>query len=845
MLAVEGPQSANADAYFAIADVGKQSGNRHYEQVSRKEKQMKAQITATKRTYCGVFMVTLATLMYEILLTRIFSVTLWYHFAFMVVSIAMFGMAVGAMRVYLDPKYSGPESLKYQLGRNALLFSATVFFGFLIHFSIPSGMYKSALGPIFIALTYALISVPFGFSGICVCLALTKFPRQVSKLYAADLVGAALGCVLLIYTLKFTDGPTAVVFVALLAAAGSIFFLEEGDSKSLKWVARLATFLLLLFAVTNGVLAAKGSPLLRLKWAKFSVEDRPLYEKWNSFSRIQVDGNPDELRAPEGWGLSPTLPANLKARELGLHIDATAGTVLTAFDGDLSKIEHLKYDVTNVAHYLRPNSDVLAVGTGGGRDILAALAFRQKSVLGVEINRNIINAVNGEFGDFTGHLDRIRGVSFVNDEARSYVARSRSRFDIVQISLIDTWAATAGGAFILTENSLYTTEAWGLFLEHLNPRGILTVSRWYSLERPREMYRLVSLAGASLNKLGIRNSRQHIVVMCMPKKTAEGRQGVGTILVSREPFSEGDLESLSQISQRMKFEVALTPAFSQNSTFATVAEGGDLQKFFSTYPLNIAAPTDDNPFFFHMLRFRKALDPEQWKSGPDAPDIQALGVLATLLITVLGLSCIYVFVPFLKKTKGCLQKGVLPLLLFFSAIGVGYMLIEISQMERLMIFLGHPTYGLSVVLFALLLSSGLGSHSTARLGGSSVKGWAATGMLLLLLLVLLGFGKLTPHITSAFQASDTPVRIIVAVAILFPLGFLMGMPFPLGIKVASAGPSGSITPGLWAMNGATSVCASVLAIVIALGVGISTSFWAGFACYLASVLAFLYATRRG
>ena len=162
-----------------------------------------------------------------------------------------------------------------------------------------------------------------------------------------------------------------------------------------------------------------------------------------------------------------------------------------------------------------------------------------------------------------------------------------------------------------------------------------------------------------------------------------------------------------------------------------------------------------------------------------------------------------------------------------------------------MIFLGHPTYGLSVVLFALLLSSGLGSHSTARLGGSSVKGWAATGMLLLLLLVLLGFGKLTPHITSAFQASDTPVRIIVAVAILFPLGFLMGMPFPLGIKVASAGPSSSITPGLWAMNGATSVCASVLAIVIALGVGISTSFWAGFACYLASVLAFLYATRRG
>src|SRR5205823_3145839 len=153
-------------------------------------------------------------------------------------------------------------------------------------------------------------------------------------------------------------------------------------------------------------------------------------------------------------------------------------------------------------------------------------------------------------------------------------------------------------------------------------------------------------------------------------------------------------------SQQMQFELVLTPAFSQDSTLATIAEGGDLRKFFSSYSLNISAPTDDNPFFFHMLRFRKALDPDQWKSGPDAPDVQAVGVLAALLFVVLGLSCLYVFVPFLKKTRGSLSKSVLPLLLFFSAIGVGYMLIEISQMERLMVFLGHPTYGLSVVLFA-------------------------------------------------------------------------------------------------------------------------------------------------
>ena len=799
---------------------------------------MKAEINATRGTYCGLFMVALATLMYEILLTRIFSVTLWYHFAFMVVSIAMFGMSVGAMRVYLESKYYRPESVKYQLARNSLLFSATIFVGFLIHFSIPSAFYRSVWGPIAIALTYALISVPFGFSGICVCLALTKFPRQVSQLYAADLTGAALGCILLVYTLKLTDGPNAVVLVSSLPAMAALMFLEGEGSKTLKRMALFSSLLLLFLVGLNGVMAAKQSPLLRLKWAKFEVENRPLYEKWNSFSRIQVLGDPVHASPPEGWGLSHAVPSDWKARQLAMHIDVTAGTVLTAFDGDLSKVEYLKYDVTNVAHYLRLNADVLVVGTGGGRDVLAALAFGQKSVVGVEINQNIIEAVNKRFGDFTGHLDRIRGVKFVNDEARSYVARSRSRFDIIQISLIDTWAATAGGAFILTENSVYTTEAWRIFLDHLAPGGILTVSRWYSLERPREIYRVLSLASTGLESLGVRNPRAHIAVVCMPKTLPEGREGVGTILVSREPFSAADLESLKKITQRMHFDLVLSPDSSLDPVFTTLAQGGDLRQFLASFPLNITAPTDNNPFFFHMLRIKNAFETSPWKSAPDTPDLQAMEVLGALLVTVLALTCFYVFVPLLKRSRRFLERRTLPLLIFFSAIGIGYMLVEISQMERLMVFLGHPTYGLSVVLFALLLSSGLGSHSTGRLGDASAKGYPGTWRFLLLLVAIVCFGKLTPYVIRAFQASDTPVRILVALGILFPLGFFMGMPFPLGMRLASI-ESPSITPGLWAVNGAASVMASVLAVAIALEAGISTSFWTGFICYAVSFVAFV------
>jgi hypothetical protein len=799
---------------------------------------VKAEIRATKGTYCGLFLVALATLMYEILLTRIFSVTLWYHFAFMVVSIAMFGTAVGAMRVYLESKYHDPESVKYQLARHSLLFSATIFLGFLIHFSIPSQFYRSMWGPMAIALTYALISIPFGFSGICVCLALTRFPRQVSQLYAADLIGAALGCILLVYTLKLTDAPTAVFLIASLPAMAALFFLEGEGSTTLRRVALVSSLSLLALVGVNAVKAANQSPLLRLKWAKFEVENRPLYEKWNSFSRIQVLGDSLHPSAPDGWGLSTVLPPDWKVRQLAMHIDVTAGTVLTAFDGDLSKVGYLKYDVTNVAHYLRPNADMLVVGTGGGRDILSALAFGQKSVVGVEINQNIINAVNQRFGDFTGHLDRIQSVSFVNDEARSYVARSKSRFDIIQISLIDTWAATAAGAFILTENSVYTTEAWKVFLEHLAPGGILSVSRWYSWERPREIYRVLSLASAALGNLGIRDPRKHIAVVCMPKTLPEGREGVGTILVSREPFSAADIAVLTTISQRMHFQLALSPTSSIDPVFATLADGGNLGEFLTSFPLNITAPTDDNPFFFHMLRLKNAIEPGQWKSMPDTPDVQAMAVLGALLLMVLALTCVYVFLPLLKRNRHSFGSHTLQLLVFFSAIGLGYMLVEISQMERLMVFLGHPTYGLTVVLFALLLSSGLGSHSTGRFGDVRSGGSTGAWRLGLLVLAVLVFGIFTPHILSAFQASGPPVRIMVAIGMLLPLGFLMGMPFPLGMKLASI-ESPAITPGLWAVNGATSVVASVLAVVIALEAGISTSFWTGCFCYAASLVVFV------
>jgi hypothetical protein len=802
---------------------------------------MNATAVVERRSYAGLFMVTLATLMYEILLTRIFSVTMWYHFAFMAVSVAMFGMTVGAVAVYVRPNYFTHQRAKYHVALSSLLFAIAIVVSFLTHLAIPV-LLPELNWSLYLVATYVVISVPFIFSGICVCLALTKFPNHVSKLYAADLSGAALGCIILVGVLNVTDGPTAVITVAFLGCLGAVCF-SGTTFKNLMIAALVCAVIFGGFAALNTALTAKQSPLIRLTWFKGARRaGRPIYEKWNAFSYIQIFGDPTTKSVPWGVGISPTYPINeRRIGQLLLFIDAGAGTVLTAFDGDLNDIEHLKFDLRNLVHYIRQDARVLVIGTGGGRDILSALAFDQKSVVGVEVNRDVLTAVNDRFGDFTGHLDTNPRVTFVCDEARSYIARSTDRFDIIQASMIDTWAATAAGAYVLTENSLYTVEAWTTFLRHLTPDGILTFSRWYFEDLPGEIYRLISLARTSLAHLDVESPRSHIAVLRFkdPRST-QPDQSLGTILVSRAPLSGDDLDTVEAVAQAMQFEIVLSPRVALDPTCAILASGKDIDAFAQTFPINITAPTDDMPFFFHMLRIRDVFGrtPSQ---GATSFNMRAVSVLGTLLIVVVALTILCIIVPLMLTKRIVSLRRAMPFLMLFSGIGLGFMLIEISQMQRLIIFLGHPTYGLTVVLFSLLVASGIGSYATHTVADTLVKR-SALVRLSLLLAVLICFGFATPYAMRALQGATTPVRICAAVAMLFPLGFLMGMPFPLGMKLASA-TSASLTPWLWGINGAMSVCGSVLAVVISMNWGIATSFRTGILCYAASFVAILWQGR--
>jgi Spermine/spermidine synthase domain len=792
---------------------------------------------ANRSVYCGLFLVTLATIVYEIALTRIFSVTMWYHFAFVAISVAMFGMTVGALIVYLRPTWFLSERVSHGLGASALLFGVTIVLSLLTQLAVPFAAGMSLLGVYTVVFTYVVVAVPFVFSGVCVTLALTRFPRQLPTLYAVDLLGAAVGCGLVIVALDAPDGPTTVVATALIACAAAAVFLTPTDRVGLRAVALAAVTILAVFVAVNSLRIVEQASLLRVEWVKGAREPRPLFEKWNSFSRVTVSGDPTQPSTPKGWGLSATYPLDRGVHQLAVLIDASAGTVLTGFDGRLETVEHLKYDVTNVPHWLRRNARVLVVGAGGGRDILSALAFKQREVVGVEINGAILDVVNTYFGAFTGHLDQDPRVTFVNDEARSYIARQEQRFDILQISLIDTWAATGAGAFVLSEHALYTTEAWRLFLDRLTPHGLLSVSRYYFDPRPDEMYRVTSLAVSALAQRGVTRPREHLAII-RHATGADGHRaplGVATLLVSPSPLSAADVDVLERLAHRLQFDVVLSPRHAGTEGFEAITSGRDLSAFYAESPVNVRPPTDNNPFFFHTLRLGDIFDGALWRAGlgGDASNVQAVWVLGVLLLTVVGLTVLCVIVPLALTTDRRALAGSTPLFVFFAGIGLGFMLVEVSQMQRLIVFLGHPTYGLSVVLFAMLASSGLGSLVAGRFDASGVRAAAPLAALVAMLAV---FGTATPSVIRTFEAATTPTRIAIAVGLLLPIGFLMGMAFPLGMRAATDRVS-ALTPWLWGINGATSVCASVIAVGISLHWGIAASFWTGVACYVVATAA--------
>ncbi|HUS80021.1 MAG TPA: hypothetical protein VM283_02060 [Armatimonadota bacterium] len=800
------------------------------------------------KTYVGLAAVTAATLFVEIVLTRNFSVVLWYHFAFVAVSLAMLGMAGGAMYVYLHRDRYQPDQAQASMAKLTAWFGTTLVLAYLAAMGVAFQVALHLAAVVALALTVGLWLVPFFFSGMIVAIALTRTRLSVGRLYAADLVGAAAGCLLVQPAFANLGLPGSIAAAALALYLTGAWMARGTPQRPATGRVSAGVAALVLLLVVSVLAPDQLSP----RWIKGQWEGSPGRVFWNAYSRIAIHAprTSGEIGL-RGWGYGRNFdPTRFRpTRFCNENIDAAAGTWITEFDGDLSRVGYLAWDVTNLPYDVRSDGDVVVIGVGGGRDILSALSMGQRTVTGVEINPVFVRLLQRDYADFSGHLAQRPDVELVISEARNWLERTDRRFDVIQISLIDTWAASASGAYTLSEHTLYTAEAWRTFLGRLKPGGVLSVSRWYQPQHPAEAYRLAALAEAALSARGVSRPGQCVAALANRSYRGSEVPCIVTLLASPEPLSGEDCLRLREAAEEYGFDVLYLPS-EPTEPYATILDPARSAQWLASYKLDVSAPTDDRPYFFYMVRPADVLALGSWQALRDSQGgtqrnntigMLVLGVLgSTLLLAAIGLTVVPLT---LREGRGVWSGSDRLAALYFAAIGLAFMLVEIAFISRTGIMLGHPIYGLQVTLFSLLLGSGLGSLLSSELPGTPERkllGWLPA----LVLGTAVVFMSLGPVI-NALSGSPQPVRIATVAGVVAVLGLLMGAAFPLGLAVARRGGREQLLPWLWGVNGVFSVLGSFVATTLGIFAGVRAAGLLGVACYAVAWIAIsLYIRRR-
>ena len=743
---------------------------------------------------------TLATLLLELSLTRIFSVVFYYHFAFLAISIALFGLGVGGVFSYIVAGWKTP--LFRKLGYLSMIDSLLVMAALAVVVA-----QKEEPGAWGLTLVYFTTALPFFVSGTIVSLAISETVERIERVYFFDLLGASAGCVLLVPFLDHFGGISTVMLVAVLfAAAGAIWHSMAGSVK-LRAAAVALALALFSFVFYNG-----AHNIIAIRYAKGQKLKREEFVKWNSFSRIAV-------------------------RNYLIFIDADASTGIASFDfAHLTARERheLLEQGPALPYAVRPGAKALVIGPGGGWDVARALASGSHDITGVEINPIIATTVMRD-----KYVAQSRGIYlrpdvriFVED-GRSFVRRSQERYQVVQATLVDTWASTAAGAFALSENNLYTTDALRDYLLHLTDDGMVAFTRW-GLDPPRESLRLVSLAIAALNQLGEPEPWRHVIV---------GRDGFtkdwgaqDTVLISRQPFGPADLARARAAMVAANMQPIYLPDERIPGQFTDLLRSSDPAAYELHYRYNISPVTDNQPFFFYtvqprdILSFlanasRRSADYKINKAVPLLYALMAISVLATAIILALP--------PMVLGARLPRHKGVLRFLLYFLCIGAGYILIEMALIQKFVLFLGHPTYALTVVIFSMLVSSGLGSYFSRRILGDDDRRLYRALALIAVLVALLA--ALVTPVLAAGVGLPLPLKFAIAVAMISPAGFVMGMPFPTALKRLEEWHKPSVR-WAWSLNAAASVLGSVGSLVCGIYLGLVQTLLAGGLLYLAALV---------
>ncbi|PYP93287.1 MAG: hypothetical protein DMG65_01240 [Candidatus Angelobacter sp. Gp1-AA117] len=784
----------------------------------------------------AVALVSFASLLLELAMTRLFSVVLFYHFAFFAISIALLGLGSGGVFAHVRrqwlSRFEMPRLGSWLCGLNSIFILVAL--EVVLHIPVSLEVNGRNFGKL--TIIYLVTALPFFFTGLLFSVLFARSSGEISVLYGADLAGGASACLAVVPLLNFIGAPNALLFASLAMAVAAAIWADRKGSRAVG-LALAAIFAVLIAANSSGklvdIIYAKG--LFRdPQWVEFA--------RWNAISRVEVNKYQDGSRyividADANTAVMNTDPATWDREQPANPTPIKTGLPeRSSFNWKKS----LMSAAPSIANVLRPHGEFAIIGPGGGVDVMRAVANGSPSVTAIEINPAIANDVmRGRYADFTYHLYERPQVHLHVQDGRSYIRNARESYDAVQMTLVDTWASTAAGAFALSENNLYTLEAFREYFAHLKPDGFIAITRW-EFRKPREALRVVSQAIEALHENGVADPRQNFVVVADGGLDEDGRAVL--VLAKKSALTAAEYAAVAQHVRENPNLVWLNPPAEYAglqtlppaaAEFQRLIQSNNPRQFARNYAYNIEPVSDNAPFFFFTLKTVYVLRNIMSGTGRGMDWRINLGVVvlgAVLIISLIAVTLFLLLPLLLHQHHGHGQYGRLPALLYFIAVGLGYILVEISLIQRFVLFLGHPTYALTVVVFLLLLSSGGGSVMARRwisgAGSLRVLLTAIVAVILIDVLVL-------PWLLSAAVGLLFFLKLIISAVILVPLGFLMGMPFPTGLKLLAAS-GGSTVEWAWALNAAASVLGSVAAMVIAIHFGLTVTLACAGVAYLLS-----------
>lgn len=762
----------------------------------------------------GVFLTALGTLLAELTLTRLFSVILFYHFAFLAISVALLGLGAGGLCSYFLSGWLERGGVWPRLAPIAAVNAVVtaLVLTVILRKQFPTSFGVKAWLPL--SLLYFAAMLPFFFAGIVLSVVLARSARLAGVVYFADLAGASFGCLLLIPILEWLGGPNTMLVAAAVWGLSAVFWSAAGKAlrrQTLLWLA-----VPLLLSIGIGVNAR--TRFLDIRYAKGGPLESEVSSWWNSFSRVA-------LLHKEGG-------------EYGIQIDADAYTpvVTTPPERRQDWADQLGKFSAGIVYCLRPSGRVLVIGPGGGMDMARALSAGSRDVTGVEINPIIVRTImRGVMRSRSFGLYDRPDVSIHLEDGRSFIRRSHEQYDVIQATLVDTWASTSSGAYMLTENNLYTVEAFQEYLRHLTPSGILSITRW-EFQRPREALRLVALGLEALKREGIVTPSRHFLVLSDGRLSSGGT--TATVLIKRTAFSEEEVRAVQEavVPGDDQVQLLAAPGVHIPNAFSELLRAPDPERFYANYPFDIRPVDDNRPFFFFNWKSGEFL--RLLRSREPSMDLKVNKGFA-LLLAILLLSSVavaaFLLLPVYLTRRIPRGPGVQRQLLYFVAIGLAYMLAEIAFIQRFILFLGHPTYSLAVAMFSLVLSTALGSRLSQRWPEAGLDGRSRRWLIALAALLTL-IGLLVVPLVTRLVGLPLGLRIALAAGLLVPPGLLMGTAFPSGLRLLRLSHPSALE-WAWAMNAAASVLGSSFAIFISIQLGIWQTMAASAVCYL--VAAFL------